>query len=178
VSSQDLDRIFLLTALACAVLGALCDVRSRRIPNLLTGSSALIGLAMHLCLQGWSAMAKAALAGAIGGGVFLLFYLSGGMGAGDVKLMAAVSVVAGLGHLGEALLATSLLGGVLAIGWALLCGQLKGVLANVCRLMLHHGKHGLTQHRELNLTNPSTLRLPYGVAIAAGTAVLFCHTLR
>ena len=177
MSSQDLDRIFLLTALASAVLGAAWDVHSRRIPNWLTGSSVLLGLAMHLSLQGWLALATAVLAGAIGGGVFLLFYLGGGMGAGDVKLMAAVSVLAGLGHVGEALLATTLLGGVLAVGWAFFHGQLKILLLNVVRLIIHHGKSGLTPHPELNLTNPLTLRLPYGVAIAAGAAVLSWNVL-
>lgn len=177
MSSQDLDRIFLLTALACAVLGAAWDVHSRRIPNWLTGSSVLLGLALHLSLQGWLALATAALAGAIGGGVFLLFYLGGGMGAGDVKLMAAVSVLAGLGHVGEALLATTLLGGVLAVGWALFHGELKTVLLNVVKLIIHHSKSGLTAHSDLNLANPLTLRLPYGVAIAAGAAVLSWNVL-
>jgi prepilin peptidase CpaA len=177
VLNQDLDRIFLVTALACASIGASCDVRRRRIPNWLTGPSIMLGLAMHLSLQGWIALATAALAGVIGGGVFLLFYLGGGMGAGDVKLMAAVSVLAGLGHVGEVLVETTLLGGVLAVGWALVHGRLKAVLANVIRLIMHHGSTGLTPHPELNLANPLTFRLPYGIAIAAGAAVLCWNAL-
>jgi prepilin peptidase CpaA len=171
VSNHDLDRTFLLAALVCALIGATCDIRSRRIPNWLTGPAILLGLAMHLCLQGGIALATAALAGAIGGGVFLLFYLGGGMGAGDVKLMAAVSVLAGLGHVGEVLLATTLLGGVLAVVLALMRKRLSAVLANVVTLITYHGRAGLTPHPQLNLTNPFTLRLPYGIAIAAGAAV-------
>ncbi len=166
-----------MTALACALTGAACDIRWRRIPNWLTGPSILLGLALHLSLQGWVALATAALAGAIGGGVFLLFYLGGGMGAGDVKLMAAVSVLTGLSHVGEALVETTLLGGVLAVGWALVHGRLKGALANVITLIMHHGRSGLTPHPRLNLTNPLTLRLPYGIAIAAGAAVLSWNVL-
>ncbi len=175
--NHDFDRIFLLTALACALIGATCDIRWRRIPNWITGPSILLGLAMHLSLQGWIALAAAALAGAIGGGVFLLFYFGGGMGAGDVKLMTAVSVLAGLSHVGEVLLETTLLGGVLAVGWALVHGQLKSVLTNVITLFMHHGKTGLTPHPVLNLTNPLALRLPYGTAIAAGAAVLYGNAL-
>jgi prepilin peptidase CpaA len=171
VSSQDLDRIFMLTALACALIGAACDIRSRRIPNWLTGTSILLGLALHLSLQGWIALGTAALAGAIGGGIFLLVYLGGGMGAGDVKLMAAVSVLAGLGHVREVLVATTLLGGVFAVVFAVFRGRFKAVLANVVTLITHHGKAGLTPHPELNITNPLTLRLPYGIAVAAGAAV-------
>jgi prepilin peptidase CpaA len=171
VSSQDLDRIFMLTALVCALIGAVCDIRSHRIPNWLTGTSMLLGLALHLSLQGWIALGAAALAGAIGGGVFLLFYLGGGMGGGDVKLMAAVSVLAGLSHVRDVLLATTLLGGVFAVVFALFRGQLKSVLANIVTLIIHHGRTGLTPHSELNITNPLTLRLPYGIAVAAGAAV-------
>jgi prepilin peptidase CpaA len=177
VSSHNLDRIFLLSALACALLGAACDIHSRRIPNWLTGPSILLGLALHLSLQGWIALATAALAGAIGGGVFLLFHLSGGMGAGDVKLMAAVSVLVGLGHVGNVLLMTTLLGGVFAVILALSQGQVRALVVNVVALMVHHGKAGLTPHPELNLTNPLTLRLPYGIAIAAGAAVLSWNAL-
>ncbi len=175
--SYDLDRVFLLTALGCALIGAACDVRSRRIPNWLTGSAIGLGLVMHLFLQGWMALATAALAGVIGGGVFLLFYLSGGMGAGDVKLMAAVSVLVGLSHVGEVLIATALLGGVFAVALAVSKGQLKAVLGNIVGIFFHHGKAGLTPHPELNITNPLTLRLPYGIAIAAGAGVLCWNAL-
>jgi len=177
VSGHDLDRVFILTALACALIGATCDVHSRRIPNWLTGAATALGLGMHLWLQGWIGLGTAALAGAIGGGFFLVFYLGGGMGAGDVKLMAAVAVLAGLSHVGEILVATTLLGGVLAVVYALLQGRLKAVLANVVRLIVHHGKTGLTPHPELNITNPLTLRLPYGIAVAAGAAVLSWNAL-
>ena len=163
--------------LAVAGLAAIIDVRSRRIPNWLTGPSILLGLTLHLSLQGWIALGTAVLAGAIGGGVFLLFYLGGGMGAGDVKLMAAVSVLVGLAHVGEVLIATTLLGGVFAVLFALSKGQLKAVLANIAGILVHHGKAGLTPHPELNLTNPLTLRLPYGIAVAAGAAVLSWNVL-
>jgi len=117
------------------------------------------------------------LAGIIAGGAFLLFYLGGGMGAGDVKLMAAVGVLTGLSRVGEVLLATTLLGGVFAVAVALFQGRLKAVLANVITLVAHHGEAGLTPHPKLNLTNPLTLRLPYGIAIAAGAAVTSWNVL-
>lgn len=56
MSSQGLDPIFVLAALACVVLGAACDIRTRRIPNWLAGTSIALGLALHLGLQGWTAL--------------------------------------------------------------------------------------------------------------------------
>jgi prepilin peptidase CpaA len=98
-------------SLVCAGGGAFLDVRTRRIPNWLTGPSLLAGLILHLVLGGWRSMATAALAGVLAGGAFLVFYLAGGMGAGDVKLMTAVGCVAGLTYVAEILIATALMGG-------------------------------------------------------------------
>ena len=61
----------------------------------------------------------------------------------------------------------------MGIGLALLRGRLKETLGNMASLAQHHGRRGLTPHDELNVSNTAALRLPYGVAIAAGC----CATL-
>ena len=172
-----LDVIFVGSALVCAGIGAFFDIRTRRIPNLLTGPSILIGLVLHLILGGWRSLGTSALAGLIGGFVFLVFYLAGGMGAGDVKLMAAVGCLAGLSYLAETLIATALMGGVFAIILALSRHRLKETLSNIGVLVVHHGTSGLQPHSEINVTNEEKLRLPYGIAIAAGTGISFCSAL-
>jgi len=161
-------------SLVCASIGAVCDIRTRKIPNRLTGPSILVGLLLHLILDGWCAMSMSALAGVVGGGIFLVFYFAGGMGAGDVKLMAAVTSIAGLSHVAEILIGTALAGGLLAAGLALSRGQLKSAFINIGILASHHFTRGLTPHSQLNASNPKTLRLPYGIAIAAGAAMSFC----
>ena len=113
-------------------------------------------------------------AGMICGFIFLLFHLSGGMGAGDVKLMTAVGCIAGLPHIGGLLILTSLSGGVMALGLALCRGRFKETIANLGALAVHHRAAGLTPHPELNVGNTQTLRLPYAVAIAAGSALSLC----
>ena len=62
---------------------------------------------------------------------------------------------------------------VMAIGLALLRGRLKETLFNVAALTAHHRESGLTPHPELNVENASMLRLPYGLAIAAGCSITF-----
>src|ERR1700734_26413 len=86
------------TATAAALVGSVFDVKSRRIPNFITFPSILLGLAMHLALGGWKQLLNSLAAGLICGIVFLVFYIAGGMGAGDVKLIAAVGCIAGLSH--------------------------------------------------------------------------------
>ncbi len=165
------ETVYLGVAAVGAFSGAICDFRSRRIPNSLTGSSILLGLALHLVLGGWRSMATAALAGVVGGGAFLFFYLAGGMGGGDVKLITAVACCAGLNHVTGILIASALAGGIFALALALVAGRLKQTLSNVVQILLHHGSVGLQPHPDLNVQNSRTLRLPYGVAIGAGTAM-------
>jgi prepilin peptidase CpaA len=165
------------TALLCATVAAVYDLKTRRIPNLLTGPSILLALLLHLVLGGWGQLGLSAAAALIGGGIFLLFYLAGGMGAGDVKLMAAVAALAGYASVPRLLIATVLTGGVLALGLAILRGKLKTTLRNIVALLLHHRAEGLTPHPDLNLQNTNTLRLPYAMAIAAGCLVTFVSSL-
>jgi prepilin peptidase CpaA len=163
-----LECIYLLLASLCASTGAISDARSRRIPNLLTGSAIVFGLLLHLEMGGWRQMGMAALAGLAGGVVFFIFFVVGGMGAGDVKLMAAISVIAGFGHLEELFLAIAFTGGIFALVLAIARGRLKATLVNVASLMKHHARSGVLPHPDLNLGNPQSLRLPYALPIAAG----------
>ena len=171
MADTTVQTIYLGAADICAVGGAFCDYRSRRIPNWLTTPSTLLGLALHAVLEGWPGMGTAMLAGLAAGMAFLLFYLAGGMGGGDVKLITAVGACAGLSHVAAILITTALVGGVFALALALAAGRFRQTLSNVVQLLLHHGSTGLHPHPDLNLENSRALRLPYGISIGAGTAI-------
>jgi len=161
-------------AFLCATVGAVYDVRSRRVPNFVTFPAILLGLLLHLVFGGWSQLGSSFSAGLICGVVFLVFHLSGGMGAGDVKLITAVGCIAGLPHIGYLLILTALSGGIMAIGLAVSSRRFKETIANIGALAVHHRTAGLTPHPELNAGNARTLRLPYAVAIAVGSALSLC----
>ena len=163
------DMTYPATAAACALLGSVFDVKSRRIPNFITFPSMLLGLSMHLAFGGWKQFCSALAAGLICGAVFLLFYIAGGMGAGDVKLMAAVGCIAGMPHVSYLLVLTALSGGAMAVALALARGQFRQTVMNVGALATHHSHEGLQPHPDLNLSNQATLRLPYALAIAGGS---------
>ena len=171
------DMAYAAASFLWAATGAVCDVRSRRIPNWLTGSGVVAGLLLHLLLGGWRSMGGAVLGGLIAGALFFVFYIGGGLGAGDVKLMVAVCCLAGWGGVAGILIGTALIGGVLAIALALLHRRLKETFINMGRLVVFHGTSGLRPHPDLNLSNPRTLRLPYGLAIAAGAGSSLCSVL-
>jgi prepilin peptidase CpaA len=179
MASVHTDWLYPTIALGCALAGAVFDVRSRRIPNFITLPGILFGLVLHLALGGWKQMGLAALAGLICGGLFLIFWLAGGMGAGDVKLMTAVAAIAGMPLVTYLLILTALAGGVMALGLALWRGRLRETIRNLGALALHHRMEGLSPHPELNLANARTLRLPYALAVVAGTATtLFLTALQ
>ena len=83
-------------SLLCATIGAVYDVRSRRIPNFITLPAIVFGLLLHAVFGGWRQLVTAAAGGLICGLIFFVFYLAGGMGAGDVKLITAAGCIAGL----------------------------------------------------------------------------------
>jgi prepilin peptidase CpaA len=161
--------MFPAAAAACALVASVFDVKSRRIPNFITMPAFLFGLVLHLALGGWKQLLTSLAAGVICGVVFLIFYLAGGMGAGDVKLIMAVGCIAGLPHIAYLLVLTAISGGVMAVALALARGRLKETFLNVGEIASHHGQEGLQPHPDLNLGNAATLRLPYALAIAGGS---------
>jgi prepilin peptidase CpaA len=131
----------------------------------------VFGLLLHFSFGGWRQLGAAAAGGLLCGLIFLLFFIAGGMGGGDVKLIAAVGCTAGLAHIQTLLILTSLAGGVMALCLALYRRRLKQTLMNIGALAAHHGTVGLAPHPEFHIGNAQTLRLPYALAIAAGSAL-------
>ena len=167
VQSQ-IQSTYLVVACICAVVCAVFDVRSRRIPNRITLPAMAAGLLLHSIGDSWHGLLSALGAGAICFVAFLIFHIAGGMGAGDVKLMTAVGCLAGMPYVTSLLILTAIAGGVMGVGLAVFRGKLRETLFNLGTIITHHGAAGLTPHPELNVRNGATLRLPYGVAIAAG----------
>lgn len=157
--------------LAILVIAAIVfDVRSRRIPNGLVLTGLIVAVAFHLFhSSGWGFL-YALKGAAVGLGLFLPLYIVRALGAGDVKLMAAVGAFLGpVGAIG-AVLMTLLAGGVLALAVAVWKGALPAVLANT-RFILNHAAIAAVTGAGSSIPKPatSTLKLPYAIAIAAGT---------
>jgi prepilin peptidase CpaA len=157
------DLALLSIALALAIAAAAIDVEQRRIPNWLTYSGIILGVLLRGLLLGWEGA----------GGIFLLFYVVRAMGAGDVKLAGAIGSLLGPADAVAMLLATAICGGVLAFGYAVYRQRVRATLVNVGAALQFHAGAGLRAHPKLNLDNPVALRMPYGLAIAAGTLYVF-----
>lgn len=173
-----MEIYFLAGALAVAVTGATWDVFTYRIPNVLTYTAMLVGIASHIVLEGWLGILKGSAGLLLGGGIFLVLYLLRTMGAGDVKLMAAVGAFAGWPKIVEIALYSAIAGGIFALIVAVLKGRLRKTLSNLLDLVRFHSAVGAEVHPTLNLENPEALRFAYGVAIFAGTLVEFVNYVR
>jgi prepilin peptidase CpaA len=103
-------------ALTLGSLAVFEDIRSRNIPNWLTVSSFAAALLYQGISRGLAGFGMALLGSLLGFAIFLIFYWLGGLGAGDIKLMAAFGALLGpYGILLAALLA-AIIGAVLAAG--------------------------------------------------------------
>lgn len=148
------------------------DLRTRRIPNWITVPGAMLGFLLQSFYGGLNG-ALASLAGAgLGLGIFLGFYMAGGMGAGDVKLFSAVGALVGPRALILVFVFTGLLGGIAAVVLAVYRGRLRQTLLQTGMLLLDFGRLRWREPRaESAAAPPEALRLPYGAVIAGGTLV-------
>jgi len=128
----------------------------------------LAGLILRTAFLQWHGLKSGLAGGLIGGGIFLLLYLLRAMGAGDVKLMAAVGCIAGAGSIIQIVTACALAGGVMAVVVMLYKKRAARTMRNVGELLKFRATHGTAIHPSMNIDNPESVRLPYAVAIAAG----------
>lgn len=91
------------------------DVARRQISNWIPALAFAGGLAVMSFERGWRGAGSSLLGTAAGFAVFLIFYLLGGMGGGDVKLMAGFGALLGVERLLEAALWTAACGGLIAL---------------------------------------------------------------
>jgi prepilin peptidase CpaA len=166
--SKFLEKYFIICGVLVALGGAVSDIRTARIPNRLTYSAVLTALSLRVILLGLPGLKSGALGMLVAGGLFLLLYVLGAMGGGDMKLMAAVGAWVGSTQVMTLILAAALAGGILAIGRIIFTKMAGQTFRNMVRLIFYRLTSGLQPHPELNVQSPSSQRVPFGVAIAVG----------
>ena len=104
----------------CLLLGlaaAVEDLWRRRISNPIVVAGLAAGLVVQVVLRGWVRGPAVWIGGAaVGFGIFLIFFLAGGMGGGDIKLMAALGGCLGAGQILRAAFLTAIAGALIACG--------------------------------------------------------------
>ena len=137
------------------------DLRVRKISNKLTYPVMLFGLIANLAIGGWAGAQHASLGWLAGLGIMLIPFVLGAMGAGDVKLMAAIGAVKGPEFVLTATLYACVAGGLLAVYYLI---KEKRV-ANTFRYLAFGWLWALKG------TAPKGGAIPYAPAIAAGVVL-------
>ncbi len=166
--------------LICLVTqAAVTDLAVRKIPNVLVLSGLALALILHLLTGPRWAPVTQWLAGTLAGFfLFLPLYLLRGMAAGDVKLMAMVGAFTGPWAACYIALLTCLFGGLIALAILVLSGRCREGLVNLAAMV----KPVLMRLLGVPLRNirlapgASVGGMPYGVAIALGTACFVVWT--
>lgn len=167
---------FLLLLLLLAA--AWHDIRSRRIPNALVYTGAITGVLVNTLLpQEMGGLGALDSLAGLGAGLLLLLplYLLRAMGAGDVKLMSMVGAFLGARGVTGAFMCVLLAGGLLALVMVWRQGKLSMSLRKLKMALFF--RRSSTAHLSPMPREPEFVakfdQLPYGVAIAAGTAAYF-----
>ena len=152
-----------------AVLIIYYDVRYRRIPNAFVLATLISGLTLNIAMGGLNGGLNS-----LGGCVlaFILMFMLhvfGAMGAGDVKLFAAIGSVIGAQLVLPTFVVVVLTGGVLALVSIVRSGVFTTTMHRVLQIFV-----GLLPGWQMpKFTVPADRRLtiPYGVAITIGTII-------
>jgi prepilin peptidase CpaA len=167
--------------LTLVLVAAVYDARFRRIPNWLNLSGVLAGVALNTFMfPGLSGLWLSLKGLGLGFGVYLLLHLLRAMGAGDVKLMAAVGAIVGPGDWFGIFLITAVIGGFLSIVVSLVKGRLRKTLFNVGFILseMKNLRPAYLKNEELDVKNDKAVRMPHGVVIAMGALVFLTASSR
>jgi prepilin peptidase CpaA len=162
------DAVYLGLLAALFIPAVITDIRDRRISNVLTLPFWFIGIAAHGVLDGLPGLKEAGLGWLILFAMTLPFWLLGWMGAGDVKLMAAVGALVGAGLALDVLLGIVLTGLILAVIQLIRHGLLLQSLRRFIAIFGFSMAAGRPTYIEPE-SRERGLILPYAIPIALGT---------
>jgi prepilin peptidase CpaA len=160
-----------VAALLVGFGACITDIRSRRVPNILTFGAAVVAVLFHTLdgqaggffqsVEGWF----------VGAAVFFIPFALGGLGGGDVKLLAALGAWVGPVDAVWTALYAGVAGGVLALAVAIFTGYLRQALTNIWLLFSHWRAAGIRPLNEISLKGSAGPRLAYAIPIFTGLLV-------
>jgi prepilin peptidase CpaA len=160
------------------VVAAVIDGYKLKVPNWLTFPFILSGVAANTVMFGWEGLGWSLLGMIVGLALLLPLYAIGGMGAGDVKLLAGVGAWVGATITLYAFCVSAIVGGLIALVMVLYRRSWGK----------HYGQFLTIWHEMITIRNPeqlatiaaerksSMLLLPYGIPLALGTIAYFAYT--
>jgi prepilin peptidase CpaA len=157
--------------LAVGLVACAWDLRTRRIPNELTFGAAAAGLLVLGMTSGLAGVANSVTGWACGVALFFPFFALRGMGAGDVKLLAAFGAWLGPADTLQLALSAAIAGGILALALACANHYLSTLLQNLRLLVITWAIAGPCVVETLTLDTARGPRLAYAVPLTIGAVI-------
>ncbi|HHX01604.1 MAG TPA: prepilin peptidase [Firmicutes bacterium] len=158
--------------LLAIILVCYFDGRYRIIPNKLIAAIMAIGLATNVIISGWQGLVFSAAGFSAGLLILIIPFLLGGIGAGDVKLLAAIGCLLGPAFAASSFLYGAIIGGIWAVVVLFkqksLFQSLKAIGYKLMILLAGHKKAAPPLH---TFASGKSWGFPYGIAIGFGAAV-------
>jgi len=182
VSDQLTDNAFLVWSVwglvsVILIVAAVIDGRKLKVPNWITFPLIISGWIASGIIYGWAGAGASLWGTAIGLGLLLPAYAIGGMGAGDVKLLAGVGAWVGASQTFWAFMVSAIIGAIIAVMMVVISGKWR-----------HHQKQFMSIMSEIMVIRspsklseiaaerkPTMMLLPYGIPIAIGTIGYFAY---
>jgi len=157
---------------AAGAIAAVIDVRTRRVPNRLTFTTAICGLVLAALGATPVGIGAAAVSVLLALALMLPAHVIGATGAGDVKLFAALATLLGPAGTASAFLYGAVAGGVLALAAAAHRRRAGRTLARTVALITTRGSVARTIEADVHN------RFAYAPAIVAGALAAALWPLR
>ncbi|GEN45081.1 A24 family peptidase [Alkalibacillus haloalkaliphilus] len=141
------------------------DILSRKILNIITFPAMLLGIGYHTYINGLEGLTFSLIGLLVGFTILLIPFLLGGIGAGDVKLMAAIGALMGAQFVFYAFLLTALIGGIISIFLMLKNRTLFPFFKRIYFKLIYKQQLA-TEPRKKHIS------IPYGVPIVLGTFIV------
>jgi prepilin peptidase CpaA len=145
------------------------DVRYRRIPNPFVLATVITGLTINFAIGGWRGVLTSIGGCALAFVLMFMLHVFGAMGAGDVKLFAAIGSVLGAQLVLPTFVVVVLTGGLLALVVVLRSGVFRTTCHRVLQIFV--GLLPGWQMPKFSVPADRRLTIPYGAAITIGAII-------
>ncbi|HHZ20466.1 MAG TPA: prepilin peptidase [Firmicutes bacterium] len=149
--------------------GLVTDLRWRRLPNWLTFPAMIVGIILQTVASGWRGTLDA-IGGVLFAAVLLLPFYHGGLGAGDLKFVAAIGALKGWRFALWSTLYGAVLGGLVSVIILLRQRRLKEEFWRFF-LMLQNLRQDKADRPDLRPEKKRESLFPYGVVLAIGVLI-------
>lgn len=181
------ETFFTILLFLLLVMSVYHDYRTQKIPNKITVPAIVAGVVLSTVYYGFSGLKTSLIGFLVGFLIFLIPFIMGGMGAGDVKLMAAIGAVMGVKFVLWTFVYTAIVGGLIAIGYGVYKRGIRAslklfggfILSPLLKFLYRFtGRDTLIKWYgsiKKNEMKSDRLYIPYAIPIAIGAVLVYTN---